>query len=76
MSNAKAQFQSKRVLLAALTGGALAVAVNIGVFLLGRALGVDFMIRPDPSAPAAAITVPSIVMASLLPAFIASGLLL
>jgi hypothetical protein len=76
MGNAKTKFQPRRIALAALTGGAVAAAVNSGVFVLSHALGVDFMIRPDPAAPAASITVPSIVVASFLPAFIAGGLLM
>jgi Family of unknown function (DUF6069) len=76
MGNQGAQFQPKRVALAALAGGAAAATANIGVFLISLALGVDFIIQPDPSAPAGTITVPSLVGASLLPALLAGGLLM
>jgi hypothetical protein len=70
------QFQAKRIMLAALAGGALAAVANTALFLLLSAVGVDFVIQADPSAPAAAIAVPNFVVASFLPALLAGGLLL
>jgi len=74
--NRRAQFQPRRVALAALAGGIVAAAANTGLFLLLHALGVDFMIQPDPAAPAASISVPSFGVASFVPALLAGGLLM
>ena len=72
----KAQFQWKRVALGAVAGGAVAAAVNTGLYLLFHALGVAFMIQPDPAAPAAPISAPSFGVASFVAALLAGGLLL
>ncbi len=74
MTHDKPEIQPKRVALAALVGGAVAAGSNVGLFLLLRTLGVDFVIQPGPAAPAAAITIPSFIGASFFPAFIAGGL--
>jgi hypothetical protein len=76
MGTQRTQFQPKRVALAALAAGVLTATVNIGVFLASLVLGIDFVIRPDPSVQPALVTIPSIVVASLLPALVAGGLLM
>ena len=75
MGNQRAQFQPRRVARAALVAGTVAAIANIGLFLLLHALGVDFMIQPNPATPAASMAVPSFVVASFLPALLAGGLL-
>jgi hypothetical protein len=66
-ANQGARFQPKRVALAALAGGALAAAANTALFLLLNAVGVDFVIQANPTAPAASIAVPNFVAASSSP---------
>ncbi len=74
--NQGAQLQPKRVALAALAGGALAAAANTALFLLLHAVGVDFVIQPDPMVPAAPIAASNFAAASFLPALFAGGLLM
>jgi len=71
-----AQFQARRVALAAVAGGAAAAAANVGLFLIGRYLGVDFVIRPDPAGPVQVIGGANVAIASFLPALFAGGLLM
>jgi len=70
----RAQFPPRRVALAAVAGGAVAAAVNTGLFLLLHGLGIDFSIQPIPTAPAAPIPVPNFAVVSFLPALIAGVL--
>jgi hypothetical protein len=75
MNNQNTQHQPWGIALAALFGGIVAAVVNVGWFLATHASGVDFVMQPDPSKPAAMITIPSVAIASVIPAFIAGGLL-
>ena len=75
-ANRRAQFPLRRVALAAIAGGTAAAAATTGLFLLLHRLGVEFIIQPSHTAPAAPIPVPSFAVASFLPALIAGVLLM
>jgi hypothetical protein len=72
----KEGYSLKRVGLAAIAGGAAAAAANVGLFLLLHGLGVDFKIQQSPTAPETPIPAANFVVASILPALVAGGLLM
>ena len=76
MNNQKKQLQPRSIALAVLLGGIVATVLNVGWYLVTHASGVDFIMQPDPSKPAALITIPSVAIATMIPAFIAGGLLM
>jgi len=72
-----ARFAVRPTLVAALQGGIVAAVLNYGVWLVASALGVEFVARFEgPDAPAGPLPVPAIGFASIVPAFVAAGLLL
>lgn len=59
------------ILKAALIGGAIAAAANLALYVIGRAIGVPFVAKFDPNAPAGTLALPFVAMASLVPALAA-----
>jgi hypothetical protein len=72
-----AGFAVRPTLVAALQGGIVAAVLNYGVWLVAHALGVDFIARFEgPDAPTGPLPLPAIGFASVVPAFVAAGVLL
>ena len=61
------------ILKAALLGGAIAAVANLALYALARGVGVPFIAKFDPNAPAGPLPLPLVAVASLVPA-VAAGL--
>ncbi len=69
------EYSAKKVLLAALAGGATAGVINLGLFLVARAAGVPFTAKFDPHAVVTMLPAQATFFASVVPAFAAAAVL-
>lgn len=74
-SGASREFVASRLITAGLTGGAVAAVLNVGVFLIAKVVGVTMVGQFDPAAPAATLPMGMVVVASVVPALVATGVL-
>lgn len=69
------ELDGSRILRAGLTGAAVAAAGNLVVFALAHAAGASLVAQFDPKAPATALPVAMVIIASVVPAVAATGVL-
>lgn len=69
------EFAGSRLLVAGLSGGAIAALTNLVVYFAAKAAGVAMVGQFDSSAPASTLPVGMVILASVVPALVATGLL-
>jgi len=74
-TSSRRELDGARLPLAGLAGAGLAAAGNLAVFGVARAAGVSLMGQFDPKAPPAALPIAMVVIASVVPALVATAAL-